>query len=50
MLAVQGPRSAEVLAALNLPTDMEYMAYADAELVVDRESYPVRVVPHRLPW
>ncbi|HNP58657.1 glycine cleavage system aminomethyltransferase GcvT [Gordonia sp. UBA7599] len=43
VLAVQGPRSAEVLAALNLPTDMEYMAYADAELVVDRESYPVRV-------
>ncbi|WP_227983094.1 glycine cleavage system aminomethyltransferase GcvT [Nocardia spumae] len=31
VLAVQGPKSAEVLAALGLPTDMEYMAFADAE-------------------
>ncbi len=31
VFAVQGPRSSEVLAALGLPTDMEYMAYADAE-------------------
>ena len=31
VIAVQGPRSTEVLAALGLPTDMEYMAYADAE-------------------
>lgn len=31
VFAVQGPRSAEVLAALDLPTDMEYMAFADAE-------------------
>lgn len=30
VLAVQGPRSADVLAALNLPTDMDYMGYADA--------------------
>ncbi|WP_063008175.1 glycine cleavage system aminomethyltransferase GcvT [Nocardia kruczakiae] len=31
VFAVQGPKSAEVLAALGLPTDMEYMAFADAE-------------------
>ncbi len=31
VLAVQGPRSTEVLAALGLPTDMDYMGYADAE-------------------
>ncbi|KAA0092114.1 glycine cleavage system aminomethyltransferase GcvT [Mycolicibacterium sp. P1-18] len=31
VLAVQGPKSAEVLAALGLPTDMDYMGYADAE-------------------
>ena len=31
VLAVQGPRSTEVLAALGLPTEMDYMAYADAE-------------------
>ncbi|MET7770301.1 glycine cleavage system aminomethyltransferase GcvT [Nocardia sp. NPDC005366] len=31
VFAVQGPKSAEVLAALGLPTDLEYMAYADAE-------------------
>ena len=30
VLAVQGPRSGDVLGALGLPTDMEYMAYADA--------------------
>ncbi|MEU6561952.1 glycine cleavage system aminomethyltransferase GcvT [Nocardia nova] len=39
VLAVQGPKSAEVLAALGLPTDMEYMAYVDA----DWEGRPVRV-------
>ncbi|WP_067565466.1 glycine cleavage system aminomethyltransferase GcvT [Nocardia acidivorans] len=39
VFAVQGPKSAEVLAALGLPTDMEYMAYADAEW----EGRPVRV-------
>ncbi|NGX07465.1 glycine cleavage system aminomethyltransferase GcvT [Mycobacteroides franklinii] len=32
VLAVQGPKSAEVLQQLGLPTDMEYMAYADATL------------------
>lgn len=31
VLAVQGPRSTEVLSALGLPTEMDYMAYADAE-------------------
>jgi aminomethyltransferase len=32
VLAVQGPRSTEVLTGLGLPTDMDYMGYADAEL------------------
>ena len=31
VLAVQGPKSADVLNALGLPTDMDYMGYADAE-------------------
>lgn len=39
VFAVQGPKSAEVLTALGLPTDMEYMAYADAEW----DGRPVRV-------
>jgi aminomethyltransferase len=39
VLAVQGPRSSEVLAELGLPTDMDYMGYADAAL----EGVPVRV-------
>ncbi|GAB7069582.1 glycine cleavage system aminomethyltransferase GcvT [Mycobacterium hodleri] len=39
VLAVQGPKSAEVLAALGLPTDMDYMGYADAEY----GGVPVRV-------
>ncbi|WP_068063507.1 glycine cleavage system aminomethyltransferase GcvT [Nocardia xishanensis] len=39
VFAVQGPRSTEVLTALGLPTDMEYMAYADAEW----DGRPVRV-------
>lgn len=39
VLAVQGPRSVEVLARLGLPTDMEYMAYADATF----DGVPVRV-------
>ncbi len=30
VLAVQGPRSTEVLAALDLPTQMDYMGFADA--------------------
>ncbi|MEV0031043.1 glycine cleavage system aminomethyltransferase GcvT [Nocardia sp. NPDC050793] len=39
VFAVQGPRSTEVLTALGLPSDMEYMAYADAEW----DGRPVRV-------
>lgn len=39
VLAVQGPKSSEVLAALDLPTDMDYMGYADAAY----EGVPVRV-------
>src|SRR6201986_19394 len=31
VLAVQGPRSTDVLTELGLPTDMDYMGYADAE-------------------
>jgi aminomethyltransferase len=31
VLAVQGPRSADVLAALGLPIDMDYMAFTDTE-------------------
>jgi aminomethyltransferase len=31
VLAVQGPRSAELLDGLGLPTELEYMAYQDAE-------------------
>lgn len=31
VLAVQGPKSADVLTALGLPTDMDYMGYADAQ-------------------
>jgi aminomethyltransferase len=32
VLAVQGPRSADVLGSLGLPTDMDYMGFADADL------------------
>lgn len=39
VLAVQGPRSAEVVAGLGLPTEMDYMAFADAEFA----GVPVRV-------
>lgn len=39
VLAVQGPRSADVLARLGLPTDMDYMGYLDAEY----SGVPVRV-------
>ena len=39
VLAVQGPRSAEVLSALELPTDMDYMEYVDATYA----GAPVRV-------
>lgn len=39
VLAVQGPRSTDVLDALGLPTDMDYMGYADASY----SGVPVRV-------
>jgi len=39
VLAVQGPRSSEVLAALGLPSDQDYMAYADATF----DGTPVRI-------
>ncbi|CAM4095049.1 Aminomethyltransferase [Mycobacterium basiliense] len=39
VLAVQGPRSTEVLTALGLPTDMDYMGYADSAY----SGVPVRV-------
>lgn len=39
VLAVQGPRSAEVVAGLGLPTEMDYMAFADADFA----GVPVRV-------
>ncbi|WP_409429127.1 glycine cleavage system aminomethyltransferase GcvT [Mycobacterium sp. SMC-11] len=39
VLAVQGPRSAEVVAGLGLPTEMDYMAFADASY----DGVPVRV-------
>jgi len=39
VLAVQGPNSAEVLSALGLPTEMDYMGFIDAAY----EGVPVRV-------
>ena len=39
VLAVQGPKSTDVLGALGLPADMDYMGYADAEY----DGVPVRV-------
>ncbi|ORB69487.1 glycine cleavage system aminomethyltransferase GcvT [Mycobacterium scrofulaceum] len=39
VLAVQGPRSADVLGGLGLPTGMDYMGYADATYA----GVPVRV-------
>jgi aminomethyltransferase len=39
VLAVQGPRSADVLSALGLPTELDYMAFADATF----GGAPVRV-------
>ncbi|MBY0290646.1 MAG: glycine cleavage system aminomethyltransferase GcvT [Mycobacteriaceae bacterium] len=39
VLAVQGPKSPEVLGALGLATDMDYMGYVDAEF----RGVPVRV-------
>jgi aminomethyltransferase len=39
VLAVQGPRSADVLDRLGLPVDQDYMAYADASF----DGRPVRI-------
>jgi aminomethyltransferase len=40
ILAVQGPRSAEVLAKLGLPTELEYMSFTEAsDLIVCRTGY-----------
>ncbi|HTZ14468.1 MAG TPA: glycine cleavage system aminomethyltransferase GcvT [Mycobacterium sp.] len=39
VLAVQGPRATDVVSELGLPTDMDYMGYADAEFA----EVPVRV-------
>jgi aminomethyltransferase len=39
VLAVQGPKSADVVGALGLSTDMDYMGYVDGEF----SSVPVRV-------
>ena len=39
VLAVQGPRSPDVLAALGLPAEQDYMSYADAAL----DGRPVRI-------
>ncbi len=39
VLAVQGPRSTEVVGGLGLPTDMDYMGFADGEFA----GVPVRV-------
>ncbi|MGW0036121.1 glycine cleavage system aminomethyltransferase GcvT [Gordonia sp. NPDC003376] len=43
VFAVQGPRSVDVLGAVGLPTEMEYMAFADAELIAGDATFPVRV-------
>ncbi|ORM37940.1 glycine cleavage system aminomethyltransferase GcvT [Williamsia sp. 1135] len=43
VIAVQGPKAAQVLDSLGLPTEMEYMSFVDAELTVDDSKYPVRV-------
>ncbi|MEY1674916.1 glycine cleavage system protein T [Gordonia terrae] len=43
VLAVQGPRSPDILTGLGLPADMEYMAFADAELPTAGGTARVRV-------
>ncbi|ROZ87668.1 glycine cleavage system aminomethyltransferase GcvT [Gordonia sp. OPL2] len=43
VFAVQGPKAPDVLSAVGLPTDMEYMAFADADLTTASGSVPVRV-------
>lgn len=39
VLAVQGPKATDVVAALGLPTDLDYMSWADGEF----DGQPVRV-------
>ncbi|GFG69875.1 glycine cleavage system aminomethyltransferase GcvT [Mycolicibacter senuensis] len=43
VLAVQGPRSTEVLAGLGLPTEMDYMGFEDATVDAAGARVPVRV-------
>ncbi len=43
VFAVQGPRSAAVLAATGLPTDMRFMRFTDAAAAVGETAVPVRV-------
>ncbi|GAA4746663.1 glycine cleavage system aminomethyltransferase GcvT [Gordonia alkaliphila] len=43
VFAVQGPQAPAVLDALGLPSDMEYMAFADSDLVLGDQRYPVRI-------
>jgi aminomethyltransferase len=43
VLAVQGPRSASVLDALGLPSELPYMAYVDADLEAASRGGSVRV-------
>jgi aminomethyltransferase len=44
VLAVQGPRSLDVLARLGLPAELDYMAYSDASFTgADGVARPVRI-------
>ncbi|NDZ95512.1 glycine cleavage system aminomethyltransferase GcvT [Streptomyces sp. SID6673] len=43
VFAVQGPKAPEALARVGLPTEMEYMAFTDAELATEGGTLPVRV-------
>ncbi len=43
VLAVQGRLSAEVLSAVELPTEMGYMSFIDANITVAGRSRPIRV-------
>ena len=43
VFAVQGPKAPDVLTQVGLPTDMEYMAFADADLTTASGTVPVRV-------
>ncbi len=43
VLAVQGPRAVDVVGGLGLPTDMEYMGFADGVVELADGPVPVRV-------